>query len=138
MSDEQEIDPKHPGTRTFVRIVGPILLLSGIYCLYKVVSNFGNFDQEVFHSMPLYGFAGVGLLFVGGVMTMLGYMGAAARYQVGEMAPVVKDGFNFIAKGSADGVKTLSRAVSEGLAEGFAKGSEGRAAAPSAEVRRLV
>jgi hypothetical protein len=42
-------------------------------------------------------------------------MGAVGRYMAGEMAPVAKDTFNYMADGTQDGIRTVARAVGEGL-----------------------
>ena len=49
-------------------------------------------------------------------------MGAVARYQAGEVAPVAKDRFNFMAEGTQEGVKTVASAVGEGLSSGLGAG----------------
>jgi membrane protease subunit (stomatin/prohibitin family) len=49
---------------------------------------------------------------------MFGFMGAVARYQAGEIAPVGKDTFNYMAHGTQGGVRTMASAVGAGLAEG--------------------
>ncbi len=64
-------------------------------------------------------FAGFALIFVGGVMTGFGFMGAVARYKAAEIAPVGKDAFNYLAAGTHEGVKTVAGAVGEGLAQGL-------------------
>ena len=63
---------------------------------------------------------GMPILFVGIVMCMFGFMGAIARYQAGEVAPVGKDTFNYLAEGTKDGVQTVATAVAAGLTQGVA------------------
>ena len=59
--------------------------------------------------------AGMLMAAVGGAMTTWGYMGRVARYAAGELAPVGKDTFNYMAGGTRDGVRTVATAVGEGL-----------------------
>jgi len=49
-------------------------------------------------------------------------MGKVARYAAGEMAPVGKDTFNYVAKGTQEGVKAFAGALGEGLSEGLGGG----------------
>ncbi len=119
MGEETKINPKHSGMRIVLRILGPICLLAGVLCIAKGVSMFGNDGAAEGFTIPKYMFGGMALLFVGGVMTMFGFLGAAARYQAAEVAPVVKDTFNYVADGTRDGVKTVASAVGQGIAEGM-------------------
>ena len=54
------------------------------------------------------------LIFVGAVLTGLGYQGKMAKYHSRELAPVAKDTFNYLADGTQEGVEKISRAVSDG------------------------
>jgi membrane protease subunit (stomatin/prohibitin family) len=45
-------------------------------------------------------------------------MGSIMRYSAGEMAPVGKDTFNYMAHGTKDGIKTVASAIGEGLRTG--------------------
>ena len=118
MSEEQKVDPKHSGVRRFLRIAGPCVLIAAGYCLYRGISTIGDFDAM--SDTPKWMFPGMGLLFVGLAMCMFGYMGAAARYQAGEIAPVAKDAINYLGQGARDGLKAVASAVAQGLAEGAA------------------
>jgi RNA polymerase subunit RPABC4/transcription elongation factor Spt4 len=57
-------------------------------------------------------------MWLGGVLSGAGFMGAVSRYVAGESAPVAKDTFNYMADGTKDGVKKVATAVGEGLAAG--------------------
>lgn len=48
-------------------------------------------------------------------MTKFGFMGAIIRYQAGEVTPVGKDTFNYMAEGTKDGVRTVATAIGAGL-----------------------
>ena len=54
---------------------------------------------------------------IGMAMCGYGYMGAAARYQAEEIAPVAKDAINYMVKGTEESVEGLARAEKNGLAE---------------------
>jgi hypothetical protein len=119
MHEEQKINPKHREIRQVLRIAGP--LVAGLGLLLIAIGfgsfflSFGSFEPPRFFWCA---FLGIPILFVGTVMCMFGFMGAVARYQAGEVAPVGKDTFNYLAEGTRDGVKTMATAVAAGLAEG--------------------
>lgn len=123
------IDEKHESKRRVLRTAGlAVLALGGLCMLIAFVdffTAFGGYGPPRFFWLF---FVGAPLLFVGGVMTSMGFMGAMARYQAGEAAPVMKDTFNYMAEGTQDGVKTVASAVSAGLREGLG-------APPAASVR---
>jgi hypothetical protein len=62
-------------------------------------------------------FVGMPLLFVGGAMSMFGYMGAFQRYVAGESAPVAKDVVNYMGENVQPGVKAVTKAATEGILE---------------------
>ena len=59
------------------------------------------------------------IIFVGIVMTKMGYLGKVARYTSQELAPVGKDTFNYMAKETKEGVADMSEAFFEGMAKGL-------------------
>jgi hypothetical protein len=61
------------------------------------------------------GFVGMPLMFVGGVMSSMGFMGAVMRYQAAEAAPVGKDTINYVASGVKPAIKDVAQAVVEGI-----------------------
>jgi hypothetical protein len=64
-------------------------------------------------------FVGIPLLFAGVVMCMFGFMGAVARYAAAEQVPVATDAMSDLAEGTQESVKTMARAVTEGVKEGL-------------------
>jgi len=64
-------------------------------------------------------FLGMPVLFVGIVMTKVGYIGEVTRYFAAETAPVAKDTINYMADGTKDAVKTVAKAATEGVREGL-------------------
>jgi len=120
MSEESRIDPQHRQWRGVLRVLGPaVLVVGGVFVLIGLVSffsAFGSFESPRYFWCV---FVGGPLLVVGFALTSYGYMGAIVRYQAGEVAPVGKDTFNYLADGTEGGVRTLASALGGGLAEGF-------------------
>ena len=112
----RSIDPGHERTRRVVRRVGiALLILGGVLTLIGMASFFAAFGGM---GPPRYfwcAFLGAPLGFAGLVLTMYGFLGAFARYSAGEVAPVGKDTFNYMAEGTQDGVRTMATAFGEGL-----------------------
>ncbi len=118
VSEENKIDPKHQQIRPVLRVIGPLVLIVGvIFLALGVIGFFSGFYSHSFGPPPFLWcpFVGLPLIFIGGVMTSAGYAGAVARYQAGEAAPVVKDTFNYLANGTGDGVRTIAKALREGM-----------------------
>lgn len=129
--EEERINPGHTTARSLLRFFGPVILITGIVFVVvgfvSIVSfsgpelpRFNGFEEHMLSEMkgPRFAwcpFVGMPLIFVGVVMTGYGYMGKVARYAAGEIAPVGRDTFNYLAKGTEEGVKTIAKAVGEGL-----------------------
>lgn len=120
MSDEEKLNPGHGEVRDVLRVVGPVVLGLGAILVVIGIGSFfssiGSFEPPKYFWCA---FLGMPMIFVGGVMTSYGYMGAMLRYQVGEAAPVGKDAFNYMADGTKGGVKTMASALGSGLREGM-------------------
>jgi hypothetical protein len=108
---------KHAGTRSFLRVAGPLVAAAGLIFLIvgmaSFFSAFGGGSPRLFWCC----FVGMPLLFVGGVLSMFGFMGAVARYTVAEQVPVATDAINDLAEDTQGAVKTMARAVAEGVIE---------------------
>lgn len=134
--EEEKIDPGHRGMRNTFRIIGPIVLVTGLIFIIvgvaSLLSSAGSFGPPK-HAWCM--FVGMPLLFVGGVLSIMGYMGKIARYHAGESAPVLKDTFNYMAEGTKDGVKTLATAIGSGLGAGIAGASGAAAGGQETKVR---
>ena len=109
--------------RVFLRIAGPLVFLTGLAFLVTGMASFfqgfGSFGPGGFDGPPRYFwcvFVGIPLLAVGGMMTTAGYAGLITRYMSGEVAPVQRDTFNYLAKGTRPGVRDVVGAVAEGFA----------------------
>lgn len=117
----------HEGARTFFRLAGPALIIvGGFFLLVGVVDFFSVFNRG--GGMPTkfwMCFVGMPLLAAGIFLTKIGFMGAAARYVAGEIAPVGKDTINYMARGTKEAVRDMTGAIAEGL-RGEADASEVR------------
>ena len=111
--------PQHQGIRRFLRIAGPILLLTGLGLtgigMGSVFMSMGSFAPPRWFWCA---FLGMPLMFAGGAMCLFGFLGAIARYQAAETAPVASDTINYVGEHAQPGVKAISKAVAEGFAEG--------------------
>ena len=123
-----QVDPRHEQTRRVLRRVGvSLIIVGGSLFAIGTASFFLAFGGT---EPPRYfwcAFVGMPIGFVGLVLSSYGFMGSIMRYAAGEMAPVGKDTFNYMAHGTKDGVKTVASAVGEGLRAG--------APAPGGEVQ---
>ncbi len=116
MKTLKQLDPKHKEVNNMLRVIGPIVAAAGLLFMLAGFIDFFTCD-----GMPQYFwcfFVGMPIFFVGSVLSKFGYMGSITRYMAGEMAPVAKDTFNYMADGTQEGVKTLAKAVGEGLSSG--------------------
>ena len=123
------INPHHSRQRTFLRILGPLILLVGIaFTVVGMVSFFSTVGDFGSHSFgPEFGHSGVGapdrfwcvfvglpVSFVGLALCYLAFMGKVARYTSGELAPVGKDTFNYLAHETQEGMADISEAIYTG------------------------
>jgi hypothetical protein len=119
--------PQQKGARSFLRVLGPVILVAGLICtiggMVSVFSSFGSFEPPRYFWLC---FIGLPLMFVGGVMSQFGFMGAVARYVAGEGAPVAADTINYVADETKGSVETVARAAAKGIVAGI---EEGRATA---------
>jgi hypothetical protein len=115
--EEEQLNPGHLQVRNVLRIAGPIMLGLGVILMIVgfvdfaiAMSSFGHFPKLFWCFM-----VGMPLVFFGGVATKTAYMGAMARYVSAESSPVAKDTFNYMAKGTKEGVREIAGAIREGL-----------------------
>ncbi len=108
-------DERHAKARVVLRWVGPVLLALGVVLtaigFYTVIAG-DPFGEPLRAALP---FVGMPLMFVGGVMSMYGYMGALARYHAGEITPVAGQAFNRFAEDTRPSLRAMAGAVSEGM-----------------------
>lgn len=111
------INPNHHRQRGVLRVLGPCVLLVGL-CFIAVgfISFFSAFSGR---GSPRYfwcAMVGMPILAVGGALCKFAFMGKVARYAAGELAPVGKDTFNYMAEETQEGVADLSAAFHAGKA----------------------
>jgi uncharacterized membrane protein len=128
----QLISKDHKAMRMVFRVVGPLVLIVGIICTVvgfmdvfkpRELPSFSEMrarldGQPVERDEPTLFwliFVGFPLIFVGGVISALGYAGKMARYAAGEVAPVGKDALNYMAHGIKGAVGELAGAIGAGL-----------------------
>ena len=66
------------------------------------------------------------ITFVGLLICKFAFMGKVARYAAGELAPVGKDAFNFMASETTEGISDVSEAFHSGRAEANSSSIEER------------
>jgi hypothetical protein len=116
---------KHKQRRSFLRVAGPLIASVGlIFVIIGMVSFFSAFGGGGPPRLFWCCFLGMPLCFVGAVMCMFGYMGAVARYTAAEQVPVATDAINDLAEGTQGAVKTVARAVVEGIKEAQRDGKQ--------------
>jgi len=92
-------------------LVGVILEIIGLASFASAFNDGGS--AKLFWCS----FLGMPFLFAGAVMCMFGFMGAVSRYAAAEQVPVAADAINDLAEGTQGAVKTVARAVAEGVKE---------------------
>ncbi|WP_048600732.1 zinc ribbon domain-containing protein [Rubeoparvulum massiliense] len=137
MNRKKFISDEHVQLRRVLRVVGPILLITGIIILIRHFMNpfgFDPFTDDGFRN-PLRNFIIGGFLTLIGLgMTQFAYMGAIARYKAREMSPVAKDAFNYVADEGKEGVKQVAKAIHAGLKESSADQGEIGVICPQCEI----
>ena len=114
LAGQHDTDPAQPG---YGIVDDPLeILREAIWWdnLQQVQGQYGNQAAAEFAN-----FVGVPLMFVGGVMTSYGFMGALLRYQAAEVGPVGKDTINYVASGVKPAIKDVTQAVVEGIHSGM-------------------
>lgn len=115
--------PQQASIRNFLRIAGPVALGLGVICcvtaFISLISSSNSFEPPRFFWL---GFVGLPLLFAGFVMSGMGYMGAIARYQAAELAPVGTDAAKYVAEETQGAVETVAKAAAKGIVEGIEAG----------------
>ncbi len=127
MSDNKLQPPHQSVARNILRIGGILFVLAGlIFTGIGLASFFSAFGSRQSPEYFWCAFVGMPLLFVGIVMCNLGFLGAISRYITSEQAPVAKDAINYLAEETKDGVKTVAKAVAEGIQEAQKEKSDGK------------
>lgn len=113
-------DNQHNSTRDFLRILGPVVVITGaIFAIIGIGNFFSSFGS--FEPPKYFWCAFIGLPLIGGGLGIckFAYMGAITRYMANEVAPVGKDVVNYMADGTKGAVRNVATAVGEGIRAGF-------------------
>jgi len=117
------INPNHRRQRTVLSVIGPIILLIGVgFCVVGFASFFLAFGGRGMPDKFWCAFVGMPLAFVGLVMCKFAFIGKVARYTAGEIAPVGKDTFNYMARETKEGVSNVTEALRDGWEKADGRG----------------
>ena len=112
--------PRHKKITKFLRIGGISCALVGATLLaVGIVSFFSALGASHFPKLFWCAMLGMPVLFAGAVMIQFGFFGAAIRYMASQTVPVAKDVTHYMAEETQGAVKTMAKAVGEGLVEGM-------------------
>ncbi|GAB3861415.1 hypothetical protein GCM10028801_25540 [Nocardioides maradonensis] len=90
--------------RTTFRILGPILAVVGLVVCISGFISFAHYDGDSAPLSQMGMFMGGFVLFAVGMgMARAGFLGVGLRYAAGEVAPVAKDGLEFLTAGKGLG-----------------------------------
>ena len=115
--------PGQSSIRKVLRIAGPACFIAGLICTIIAMASF--FTSMGGFGMPHYfwlAFVGMPLMFAGGVMCEIGFLGVIARFVAGESAPVAADTVNYMAEETKGAVETVAKAAAKGVVEGIEAG----------------
>ncbi|WP_273320726.1 zinc ribbon domain-containing protein [Vallitalea guaymasensis] len=134
--NNNSIDKNHTGKKNTLKVLGPLVLGIGIIflviCLvdfFRSFNSMGSMNSFGFNNTPdaptkfWCGFIGIPLIGFGGAMCKFAFMGEVARYSAGEISPVAKDTINYMASGTKDSIREVTKAVKEGLTSNTDEGS---------------
>lgn len=114
--------PGQNATRDFLRKAGPVMFGAGLICIIIGLVDFfmagSGREPRLFWLL----FMGMPLMFVGGVMSQFGFLGAVTRYVAGEGAPVAADTANYMAEETKGAVETVAKSAAKGIVEGIEAG----------------
>lgn len=112
----------HEGFRAVMRVVGPILIVvGGAMFVTGIISFSSHFDERP--NFPWERtepgapdrfwmcFVGMPLAMAGIFCTRIGFLGAAARYVAGEVAPVARDTIDYVVDGTRESIREVADAI---------------------------
>jgi hypothetical protein len=107
---------ENPKVKKTLRTIGPLVLGAGILLIAIAIIDFSIAASNFSGGPKLFflAFFGMPLIFVGSVMTSLGYMGDINRYTAGQVAPVMKDVTNYMIDSTKDSIIDLADGVLRG------------------------
>jgi hypothetical protein len=118
MNEDRLKSPQHSNIGAILRVAGPVVAIVGL--VFTIVGFGSLFASAGSFEPPRYfwcGFVGLPLIFVGGTMCMLGFLGAFQRFVANESLPVANDVFNEMGEAVRPGIKAMAKAVAEGVIE---------------------
>ncbi len=132
MNRQHNLDTaQHRSNRSILRVIGPLILATGIVLTLIGLGGFFSTFLSVFSGGPSFdgppagiklfflAFLGLPMTGVGLMITKFAYFGAVARYIASEAAPVGKDTANYMIDGTKDAVGDLAQSVGAGIAAGL-------------------
>lgn len=146
MKPEEQIDPAHQAIRGVLRVVGLMMIVVGVVLvatgMISLLSGFGSpMGTDGFGGvngpMGMRGpggfaafFFGIPVLGIGIAITRFAFMGAAARYVAGEIAPVATDTLNSLAEEAGEGIEAVAHAIRDGVSGGTDSRTEPQVVCP--------
>ena len=114
MKRKDFIPEEHVKLRGVFRKTGPLVV--GIGVIMMIIAFVDFFTLDMFEEPKYFWmfFVGIPLVAIGSFLSSLGYGADIARYRTREMAPVVKDTFNYLANETKEGVEAIADAVQKG------------------------
>jgi hypothetical protein len=112
--------PEQNAVRSCLRAIGPLVFIVGLICtIVGGISFFSSMNSMEPPQRFWLCFIGLPLMFVGGVLSQFGFMGAVSRYVAGETAPVAADATNYMADETRGAVETVAKSAAKGITEGI-------------------
>lgn len=126
-SPPEPLDPdRFAKPRLFFQVVGPMVLIAGVVCMTlgflsmtKDMGNFGSGPPKLVFLLAL----GIPLMFVGLVLSGLGYKRWFAQYTTSELSSVASQTVNYLGDTTQEGVRAIGQALREGIQEAPREGS---------------
>ena len=118
MNGERLLSRQHSSIRPILRVGGPVV--AGLGLVFTVVGFGSLFAAIGSFQPPRYfwcAFIGMPLMFVGGSMSMFGFLGDFQRFVAGGSSPVAKDVFEYMGEHVQPGIKAVAKAMAEGVIE---------------------
>ncbi|MFM7132610.1 MAG: hypothetical protein ACKO0V_24985 [bacterium] len=120
--------PGHEKVLKILRVAGPLIVVVGLVFMVIGLADFfsGDIPPQKFWCL----FVGMPVMFVGLVICKFAFMGSILRFTMSQVTPVIKDTMrdmapataevtNYMAENTKDAVKTMAKAVTEGVSEGM-------------------
>lgn len=124
MPSTATVPTSHARIRLALRIAGPAILLVGLVLtsigLVDFFQSFASFGEPGGGAQPKrfwMAFVGLPLTGVGGMISLFGFMGAIAKYQVRETTPAAAEAINRVGRDATPGIRDIAGAIASGLSK---------------------